>query len=608
MEDEGIHFIVPAFASSHRHGDDASLSIVFTGMSATNTSQEVEQDSPVSLSPLSSLSSTSSPSSSSPPLQGLLLEKPKRPLSAYNLFFQAHRRKLLAERPVRPEGIPIRRGGGHGKVGFAELAKTVAAKWKAIDPGTKKYYDQMAQQEKIRYKERVAKWKEQQQQQDQDQENSSQKSFQASTTSTKDEEKEKAGKGNESSRSMTVTGFYGELQESARTPSSSLLLSNNNIREGGTQPGFQVYSATATSSFSPDLRACCSSPLFQEEVKEEPQERRMIVSSEDDGGDDDDMNPLLTFPFQDPPQPQQQLVQHQTPCAPPRPTRMLPSYAAAAVLVSPEALSAGEEDSCAGTTIRSSRTSNTSPPLLSFGSKHCYPTTTTTSAFHSTNRATLFGSTAGGAASGEQQPGTGFFPGACSSTTSSSSSWGANTMAGAAPISTGSSPVGEQVTDAIMFPDCAFDNTTSSNPIMGVPSQQQRQGVAGTTDSWHPSLAMRPVPRKDFFTAMAGVTQQEPSLTTSPQTPWITTIPSGVCANSAAAAYWQQQQYPSSACPPPPRALLFAPPTCASVLSTNTSLEKLKQHLNDESLDFFVDLFNQQQNMATTPRTRSSFL
>lgn len=49
-------------------------------------------------------------------------DKPKRPLSAYNLFFADVRRKLLEQR--RGNGAPT-----HG-IGFSNLAKTVAKQWK----------------------------------------------------------------------------------------------------------------------------------------------------------------------------------------------------------------------------------------------------------------------------------------------------------------------------------------------------------------------------------------------------------------------------------------------------------------------------------------------
>ncbi|KAL7562645.1 hypothetical protein ACA910_015386 [Epithemia clementina (nom. ined.)] len=90
----------------------------------------------------------------------LLDERPKRPLSAYNLFFQSERQRILATCPVRLQGAPSRRG--HGKMGFAEMAQTVAAKWKVIDADTKAGFDALAKQEKIRYRQRVAEWKQRQ--------------------------------------------------------------------------------------------------------------------------------------------------------------------------------------------------------------------------------------------------------------------------------------------------------------------------------------------------------------------------------------------------------------------------------------------------------------
>jgi len=74
---------------------------------------------------------------------------PKRPLSAYNIFFKEEREKLLEEqRRARELGI-----------GFANLAKTVAAKWKQLSDEEKVPFQVKAAEEKASYKIAVAKWR-----------------------------------------------------------------------------------------------------------------------------------------------------------------------------------------------------------------------------------------------------------------------------------------------------------------------------------------------------------------------------------------------------------------------------------------------------------------
>ncbi|KAI2505567.1 high mobility group [Fragilaria crotonensis] len=70
--------------------------------------------------------------------------KPKRPLSAYNLFFKAEREKILKEKR---------------KPGFGNLAKEIAAKWKALDDKDGKQFDEEAGHEKRRYKVALSQWK-----------------------------------------------------------------------------------------------------------------------------------------------------------------------------------------------------------------------------------------------------------------------------------------------------------------------------------------------------------------------------------------------------------------------------------------------------------------
>lgn len=74
--------------------------------------------------------------------------RPKHPLSAYNLFFQREREVLLASLPVRAEGKPRR---SHGKIGFADMAREIGKRWKAINPEDKAYFDELARLEKERY-------------------------------------------------------------------------------------------------------------------------------------------------------------------------------------------------------------------------------------------------------------------------------------------------------------------------------------------------------------------------------------------------------------------------------------------------------------------------
>ena len=91
-------------------------------------------------------------------------DKPNRPLSAYNLFFQAQRAEMLGEAAgtnVDKTSKRVHRKT-HGKVSFAEMARSVGAKWKNLSPVDKKPYEEQAKKLKIRYQSELEDWKKEQ--------------------------------------------------------------------------------------------------------------------------------------------------------------------------------------------------------------------------------------------------------------------------------------------------------------------------------------------------------------------------------------------------------------------------------------------------------------
>lgn len=78
-------------------------------------------------------------------------DKPKRPLSAYNIFFRHERAKLM----IKVEQSQDR----FEKVGFAALAKHIAAKWKQLDNYSRKPYEAQAEIEQRQYRVLLEEWK-----------------------------------------------------------------------------------------------------------------------------------------------------------------------------------------------------------------------------------------------------------------------------------------------------------------------------------------------------------------------------------------------------------------------------------------------------------------
>ncbi|GAX26725.1 hypothetical protein FisN_2Hu326 [Fistulifera solaris] len=91
-----------------------------------------------------------------------LLSKPKRPLSAYNVFFQEERARIVKERELQnnkdaPLDSSKQRYQPNG-TGFEDLAKEISKRWKSID---KKRLDKCSQLAEVRYQKELAAYTEQ---------------------------------------------------------------------------------------------------------------------------------------------------------------------------------------------------------------------------------------------------------------------------------------------------------------------------------------------------------------------------------------------------------------------------------------------------------------
>jgi hypothetical protein len=74
-------------------------------------------------------------------------DRPKRPLSAYNIFFKEERARILEE--VVDSPMP------NGKIGFQNLAKMIGKRWHELDSNSMKCYKMKAETDMLRYKEEM---------------------------------------------------------------------------------------------------------------------------------------------------------------------------------------------------------------------------------------------------------------------------------------------------------------------------------------------------------------------------------------------------------------------------------------------------------------------
>lgn len=114
-------------------------------------------------------------------------EKPKRPLSAYNFYFQLERERIinssdedrdlnvvytvddvarltLTQQRKAKENKPKEKRSHrktHGKISFGDLARTIANKWKLLDKSAKEIFEGSASIEKERYRKELGEWNKQ---------------------------------------------------------------------------------------------------------------------------------------------------------------------------------------------------------------------------------------------------------------------------------------------------------------------------------------------------------------------------------------------------------------------------------------------------------------
>lgn len=137
----GSKELVPSSPSMENRKDESTM------MKATSESGSSEGT------VTASASATAASDPATQTAQKDMLKKPKRPLSAYNLFFRDQREFLLDVLPQR------KRNRGHGKITFQDMGRIIGQRWKEIDVAEKARYEAQAAVGRAVYVKQAAEWK-----------------------------------------------------------------------------------------------------------------------------------------------------------------------------------------------------------------------------------------------------------------------------------------------------------------------------------------------------------------------------------------------------------------------------------------------------------------